>query len=170
MTTSELTEAEPHIDPAPVHPSAKRTRRLRGRFRFGIQSKIMITMLLSSILGVAVIGLIGAVSGRTALRQVESERLIEMRESQKRAVQALFKELTNSLIVQSGGFGINEATANLTAGFAQLATANVTPAQEQSLVHYYENDMIKPIKQITGDTIDLKAVLPSSNAQKYLQA
>lgn len=127
-------------------------------------------MLLSSILGVAVIGLIGAVSGRTALREVESERLIEMRESQKRAVQALFRELTSSLIVQSGGFGINEATANLSTAFAQLANANITPAEEQTLVNYYENDMIKPIKRITGNAIDLKAVLPSSNAQKYLQA
>jgi hypothetical protein len=38
-------------------------------------------MVLSGILGVAVIGLIGAMSGRSALRQVEAERLIELRES-----------------------------------------------------------------------------------------
>ncbi|WP_407559430.1 adenylate/guanylate cyclase domain-containing protein [Mycobacterium paraintracellulare] len=170
MTTSELTDAAPRIEPGPAHQPVTRTRQPRSRFRFGIQSKILITMLLSSILGVAVIGLIGAVSGRTALREVESERLIEMRESQKRAVQALFRELTSSLIVQSGGFGINEATANLSTAFAQLANANITPAEEQTLVNYYENDMIKPIKRITGNAIDLKAVLPSSNAQKYLQA
>lgn len=140
------------------------------RFRFGIQSKILLTMVLSSILGVAVIGLIGAVSGRNALRQVESERLIELRESQKRAVQALFREVTNSLIVWSGGFSINEATATLSGDFAQLATATITPAQQQELVNYYDNEMLKPINRSTGDTIDIKAVLPSSNAQKYVQA
>ena len=127
-------------------------------------------MLLSSILGVAVIGAIGAASGRNALRQVESERLIEMRESQKRAVQALFREVSNSLIICSGGFGINQATTALTADFAQLNNATISPAQQQSLVDYYDNDMIKPIKQITGDTIDIRAVLPTSNAQKYVQA
>ncbi len=30
--------------------------------------------------------------------------------------------------------------------------------------------MIKPINRATGDALDLNAVLPSSNAQKYLQA
>lgn len=127
-------------------------------------------MVLSSILGVAVIGLIGAVSGRNALRQVESERLIELRESQKRAVQALFREVTNSLIVWSGGFSINEATATLSADFAQLSNATITPAQQQELVNYYDNEMLKPINRSTGDTIDIKAVLPTSNAQKYVQA
>ncbi|EUA36611.1 adenylate and Guanylate cyclase catalytic domain protein [Mycobacterium avium subsp. avium 2285 (R)] len=172
MTTSELTDAESDIAPAPAPQPAKRTRRtpLRSRFRFGIQSKILITMLLSSILGVAVIGLIGAVSGRNALRQVESERLIELREGQKRAVQALFREVTNSLIVWSGGFTINEATAALTTGFAQLANATITPAQQQQLVNYYDNQMLKPIKHATGDSIDINAVLPNSNAQKYVQA
>jgi class 3 adenylate cyclase len=140
------------------------------RFRFGIQSKILVAMLLSGILGVGVIGLIGAVSGRNALRQVESERLIELRESQKRQVEALFREVTNSLIVYSSGFSINEATTAFTAGFNQLANATINPAQQQALVNYYENDMIKPIQRLTGNTIDINAVLPSSPAQKYLQA
>lgn len=140
------------------------------RFRFGIQSKILIAMLLSSILGVGVIGLIGAVSGRSALREVESERLIELRESQKRAVQSLFREISNSLVVWSGGFSINDATTTLGADFAQLANATITPAQQQALVTYYDNNMIKPINQVTGDSIDVDAVLPSSNQQKYVQA
>jgi len=140
------------------------------RFRFGIQSKILIAMLLSSILGVGVIGLIGAVSGRSALREVESERLIELRESQKRAVQSLFREISNSLVVWSGGFSINDATTTLGADFAQLANATITPAQQQALVTYYDNNMIKPINQVTGDSINVDAVLPSSNAQKYVQA
>ena len=127
-------------------------------------------MVLSGILGVAVIGLIGAMSGRSALRQVEAERLIELRESQKRQVEALFGEVTNSMIIWSDSFSINEATTALTAGFDQLGNATITPAQQQALVNYYENDMIKPIKRATGNELDLNAILPSSNAQKYLQA
>ncbi|MGF2945294.1 adenylate/guanylate cyclase domain-containing protein [Mycobacterium sp. Lab-001] len=150
----------------------RKSRRLLPwrRFRFGIQSKILVALLLSSILGVSVIGFIGALSGRAALRQVESERLIELRQSQKRAVESLFREAANSLIVYSGGFSFNEATTAFTDGFAQLADATITPAQQRAIVSYYDNEMIKPIKQATGDTIDINAVLPSSNAQKYLQA
>ncbi len=156
----------------PVPRAAKRTRRplIWTRFRFGIQSKILIAMVLSSIMGVAVIAMVGAISGRAALREVESERLIELREGQRRAVESLFREVTNSLVVYSGGFSIDEATVALTAGFNELSNAQITPAQQQALVAYYESDMIAPIKRATGDSIDLNAVLPSSNAQKYLQA
>jgi class 3 adenylate cyclase len=129
-----------------------------------------VALLLAGILGVAVIGLIGALTGRGALREVESERLIELRESQKRQMEALFREVTNSLIVYSGGFSVNEATAAFTAGFNQLANATITPAQQQALVNYYDNEMIKPVKRTTGGLIDLNAVLPSTAAQKYLQA
>jgi hypothetical protein len=172
LTSSELTESEPEVETTPAQVTHKTTRRrpLWPRFRFGIQSKILIAMVLSGILGVAVIGLIGALSGRTALREVESERLIELRESQQRQVQALFHEVTNSLIVYSGGFSIVEATNAFSADFNQLANATITPAQQASIVDYYTNDLIKPIKKLTGNEIDVNAVLPSSNAQKYLQA
>jgi class 3 adenylate cyclase len=180
LASTELKDAEPApettaataAESTPAEKPRKSVRRFLPlhRFRFGIQSKILVAMLLSGILGVGVIGLIGAISGRNALRQVESDRLIELRESQKRQIQALFREVTNSLIVYSGGFSINEATTAFTAGFNQLANATINPAQQQALVNYYDNDMIAPIKRLTGNSIDLNAVLPSSPAQKYLQA
>jgi class 3 adenylate cyclase len=173
LTSTQVTDPVPDAESSAA--AAKPPKRIHRpllwtRFRFGIQSKILVALLLSSILGVAVIGAIGAISGRTALRDVESERLIEMRESQKRAIQALFREVTNSLIVYSGGFSVNQATAALTDGFAQLANSQITPAQQQLLVTYYDNAMIEPIKRVTGDTIDLNAVLPTSNSQRYVQA
>jgi class 3 adenylate cyclase len=182
LTSSELTDAEPAPTTDPTSPPAQqaatpdsefqKTQKFRRRrfFRVGIQSKLLLMLLVSSILSVAVIGLIGAISGRNALRQVESERLIELRESQRRQMEALFREVTNSLIVYSGGFSVNEATTALTAGFNELANATITPAQQQALVNYYTNEMIGPIKKTTGDGINLNAVLPSSNSQKYLQA
>ncbi len=78
--------------------------------------------------------------------------------------------MTNSLIIYSGGFSTVQALESLTAGFNQLANSTITPAQQQSLVNYYDNDMIQPLKRITGETVDVNAVMPSSNAQKYVQA
>jgi class 3 adenylate cyclase len=150
----------------------QKTKRFRRRrlFRIGIQSKLLLMLLVCSISSVAVIGFIGAVSGRDALRQVESERLVELRGSQKRQMESLFKEVRDSLLVWSDSFSANEATAAFTGGFAQLANATINPAQQQALVDYYRNQMIAPIKRLTGDSIDLNAVLPTSNAEKYLQA
>jgi len=183
LTSSGLKNAEPAPESAPANalasaPAAtpesrpRKGQKVRRRrlFRVGIQSKLLLTLLVCSILSVAVIGFIGAVSGRNALRQVESERLIELRESQRRQVQALFKEVTNSLIVYSGGFSAVEAITAFTAGFDQLANAAINPAQQQALVNYYTNDMIKPIDRLTGEQLDINAIMPSSNAQKYLQA
>ena len=175
MTSSDLTEPEPEAETAPAQEttaatSQQRRRRLPRLFRVGIQSKLLVTLLVCSISSVAVIGIIGALTGRNALREVESERLIELRESQKRQVEALFKEVTNSLIVYSGGYSVVDATKAFAAGFAQLANATINPAQQQALVNYYNAEMLKPINRATGDALDLNAVMPSSNAQKYLQA
>jgi class 3 adenylate cyclase len=176
LTSSELTDAESATESVPEdavalgHEDQKAKPRRRRVFRLGIQSKLLMTLLVCSVLSVAVVGLIGALSGRTALRQVESERLIELRESQKRQLLALFKEVTNSLVVYSGGFSIVDAERAFTTGLGQLGNAQIAPAQEQALINYYNSDMIKPINRVTGETVDLNAVLPTSNAQKYLQA
>lgn len=153
-------------------PATKGARRLlpRMRFRVSIQSKILLALLLSSILSVAVIGLLAGLNGRTALREVESERLVELRETQKRQIMALFQEITNSVDVYSSGFSVDQAIVALSAGFNQLANSTITPVQERALVNYYQNQMIKPIKEVTGDQVDLNAVLPSTNAQRYVQA
>ena len=169
LTSGEPTEGTPESDSAPARRRAGRFLS-RVRFRMSIQSKILVALLLSCILSVAVVGLIGALSGQSALREVESERLIELRESQKRQIEALFAEVTNSLDVYSSGFSVNQAVIALAGGFNQLANSTVTPAQQQAITNYYENQMIKPIKQVTGEEIDLNAVLPNTNSQKYLQA
>ena len=182
MTSNELTDATTASeqqaesaaaeDPAVHESDLQRTLKLRRRhfFRIGIQSKLLMTLVLCSVLSVSVVGLIGAVSGRNALRQVEADRLTELRESQKRELEALFKSVTNSMIVYSGGFSITQALQGFSAGFNQLSNATITPAQEQALATYYDNEMIKPIKRITGETLDINAIMPSSNAQKYIQA
>ncbi|ODR09727.1 cyclase [Mycobacterium sherrisii] len=177
MTSHELADATSVTASGPTHEAvapqpadlAPKPRR-RRLFRVGIQSKLLMTLLVCSILSVAVVGLIGALSGRTALRQVESERLTELRESQKRQLLTLFKEVTNSVIVYSGGFSVVDAERAFAAAYGQLANAQITPAQQQGLINYYNNDMIKPISRVTGETVDLNAILPTSNAQKYLQA
>jgi class 3 adenylate cyclase len=129
-----------------------------------------VTLLVCSILSVAVVGIIGYLSGRSALRDLASERLVELRESQKQQVEALFKEVTDSLLVYSSGFTIIQATDAFASGFAQLANATVSPVQQQALINYYNNQMIKPIDRATGDELDINALLPSSGAQRYLQA
>lgn len=157
-----MSDAETGSDP---------TRRgLRSRTRVSIQSKLMMILLLVGISSVVVVGIVGYAVGGSGMRAGATERLIDLRESQKRAVETLFAELTNSLIIYSRGYTALEAVQTFTVGFDKLADATTNPAQQQAIVSHYDNKLIKPIQQRTGERLDIEALLPKSNAQTYLQA
>jgi HAMP domain-containing protein len=95
--------------------------------------------------------------------------MTELREAQKRAMEMLFADLTDSLIVYSSGSTAVDAVQAFTAGFDQLDNTTIDPGQQQSMVEYYNDKLIKPIQQATGDKLSIDALLPNTNAQKYLQ-
>lgn len=161
---SELTS--PHS----TEPARKRKRRPRALSRISIQSKIMLMLLVASLASLGVIGVVEYIAARNALLPTASERMTQLREAQKRAVETLFADLTNSLVVYSRGSTAMDAVQAFTAGFDQLANATIDPGQQQTLVNYYTDKVIKPVERDTGTKLDLNALLPNSNSQKYLQA
>lgn len=162
----------PSTDPVPEDqtvPAGKVRRHRRPLSRLSIQSKIMVMLLVSSLASLAVICGVEYIAGRHALLPAASERMVELREAQTRAIEMLFADLTNSLVVYSRGSTADEAVQAFTAGFDQLADAPTDPGQQRALENFYTNKLIKPIQQATGEKLDIAALLPSSNAQKYLQ-
>jgi class 3 adenylate cyclase len=153
--------------PAPK-PGKLRTRRRLSRV--SIQSKLLVMLLLTSILSAAVVGAIGYQSGRSSLRASVFDALTEIRESQARELESQLKDLKNSLLIYTRGSTTNDALTAFTAGFDQLANATIDPAQQQAIVDYYTNVFAKTELQQTGKQPDINALLPTSNAQKYLQA
>jgi class 3 adenylate cyclase len=149
--------------------SAKRSRR-RLMSRVSIQSKLLVMLLLTSILSAAVVGAIGYQSGRNSLRNSVFDRLTEIRQSQSRQLQHGIQDLKDSLVIYSRGATATQAIGAFTADFDQLATSTINPAQQQSLVDYYAKRFAKDEKAQTGDDVDISALLPTSPAQKYLQA
>jgi class 3 adenylate cyclase len=158
---------------AQEHPEARRFTRLRRRrlfSRFSIQSKLVLMMVLCTIVAAAVVGLIAFQAGRSSLRNQVFNRLTEVRESQSRALDSEFKDLKNSLVIYSHGAITVPALTAFIAGFDQLGNTTINPAQEQSIADYYNNTFMKAIGQYSNAKPDLNAVLPATNAQKYLQA
>ena len=154
-------------------PGSGRFRRLRRRrllSRFSIQSKLVLMMVLCTIIGSAVVGSIAYQAGRSSLRTQVFNRLTEVRESQSRAVASEFKDLKNSLIIYSHGAITVPALQAFNAGFDQLSNATIDPAQQQSISDYYNNTFMNEIKHYSTVKPDLGAVLPATNAEKYLQA
>lgn len=127
-------------------------------------------LLVSSLASLGVIGVVGYVAARNALLPAASERVTQMREAQKRATETLFSDLSDSLVIYSRGSTAADAVQAFTNGFDQLANAPVDPGQQQALVNFYNDTLIKPIERDTGKKLALDAVLPSNNSQRYLQA
>jgi class 3 adenylate cyclase len=166
MTT--ITEPETTTEPEP----APKPRSLRRRVlsRISIQSKLLVMLLLTSVLSAAVVGLIGYQSGQSSLRASAFDRLTEIRQSQSRQLQAQIADLQDSLVIYSHGSTATEAIQAYTAGFDQLNHATITPVQQQAIQKYYADVFTKAEHAQTGEDVDVEALLPTSNAQKYLQA
>ncbi|MGZ5378265.1 MAG: HAMP domain-containing protein, partial [Mycobacterium sp.] len=165
MTTS--TDPESSTPTAP----AKKPRNLRlpVASRVSIQSKLLMMLLVTSVLSAAVVGAIGYQSGRSSLRESVFDRLTEIRQSQSRQLREGIGDLKNSLVIYSRGATSIQAIQAFTAGFDQLNTVTISPAQQQSLVDYYTNQFA-PTKKSIGEDVDVDAVLPDTNAARYLQA
>jgi class 3 adenylate cyclase len=149
---------------------SRRPWRRRLLTRISIQSKLVLMMVLCTIVAAAVVGFIAFHAGRNSMRTQAFSRLTELRESQARALKAQFTDLKNSLVVYSHGAIVTPALDAFIAGFDQLANATIDPAQQKSIVDYYNNTFLKQIGQSGNVKPDLDMVLPTSNAQKYLQA
>ena len=161
--------------PNPADPPVETTtsatpRRRRVMSRVSIQSKLLVMLLLTSVLSAAVVGAIGYQSGRNSLRASVFDRLTEIRQSQSRQLQIGISDLKNSLVVYSRGSTASQAIAAFTAGFDQLGAATIDPAQQQALDDYYAKRFARDEKAQTGDDIDVMALVPTGNAERYLQS
>lgn len=126
-------------------------------------------LVLYTVVAAAVVGIIAFQAGRSSLREAVFNRLTELRHSQSQALESELSDLKNSLIMFTHGVNLAGAIREFTAGFDELADATIDPAQSQSIVDYY-NRFTREAEQHSGAVIDTNALLPTSNAQRYLQA
>lgn len=156
--------------PSTVITAIDERRHWRLLSRLSIQTKLMFILLLTGIVSVSVVGFVELQYGAEELQHAATSKLVQAREAQRRAVTGLFTEMTNSLIVFSGGVTAAAALKSFTAGFDELATAAVTPDQQRAIEEYYRDNFTKGLAERTDEQPDVAALLPTSNAQRYLQA
>lgn len=135
-----------------------------------IQSKLLLMLLATSVLSAAVVGFIGFRSGRDSLQAAALDRLTLIRTAQVRQLQAQFKDLKDTLIIYTHDTTCANAIAAFAAGLDQLAGATVDPAEEEAIRGYYQKELAARGEAQTGAPVQVDSLLPTSNAQKYLQA
>lgn len=134
--------------------------------RVSIQSKLMLMLLAMTILATAVAGGIGFESGRTSLRAAVFERLTGIRQAQARVLELGISDLRGSLLIVSRGEAVAGALKAFDAGFGELSDATITPAQGKAITDFYNRRFAEAAK----DGIDVAALMPTTNAARYLQA
>lgn len=135
-----------------------------------IQSKLIVMLVVCTMLAASVVGAIAFWVGTTSLRTAVFNRLTQVREAQSLVLERQFADLKNSLTIFTHAQTTASALQGFTDGFNQLNNSQISPAQWQGLVDYYNNDFIKAAQRHSGVTLDSAALLPTSNAQRYLQA
>lgn len=134
--------------------------------RVSIQSKLMLMLLAMTILATVVAGGIGFESGRSSLRAAVFEQLTGIRQAQARVLELGISDLRNSLMIVARSGTVVNALNAFDAGFVQLSDATVTRAEDRSILDYYNRRFASEAK----DGLDVEALLPISNAARYLQA
>ena len=153
------------------------TGRLRNRTprkgllgRVSILSKLLLMLLTIAVLATGIAGAIGFQSGRSSLRASVFERLTATRDAQSRLVERGLADLASSLVINAHGETISMALGAFTGGFDQLNAATINPAQSKSLVDFYNGKFATDKSDPDNGSLDINALLPTSNAAKYLQA
>lgn len=157
--------------PDPVAARQPRWRRNPSRKlfnRISIQSKLILMLVLCTVISAAVVGGIAYQTGRNSLRTAAINRLTEIRESQKRALEQEVNDLRNALITYTNGATVQGALRDFTAAFDQLGNAPITPEQTKAIADYYAV-FAKNTEKYSGNRLDVAALLPTSNAERYLQ-
>lgn len=134
-----------------------------------IQSKLILMLALCTILAAVVVGGIAYQTGRTSLREGAFNRLTEIREAQRRELTTQLADLKSALVTYTHGVMTQDALRDFSAGFDKLSTAAVTPEMQKSIVDYYDY-FAKETEKYSGIRLDASALLPTSNAERYLQA
>lgn len=135
----------------------------------GIQSKLLIVLLIISVLSVLVAGTIGYISGTDSLRQAEFDRMTQLRESRAREITAYFDTIADAASIVTHGTTTVNAVRDFGAAFAELDSTPPPPEAEAAVTQYYETVFAPALSERTGQPVDPTLFEPTGSAATYLQ-
>ncbi|MGB3353696.1 MAG: adenylate/guanylate cyclase domain-containing protein [Mycobacterium sp.] len=147
-----------------VNGTARRSRRA-----LGIQSKLLIILLVVSVVSVLVAGAIGYASGTESLTNAEFKRMTQLRESRAREITAYYRTVTDAASIVTHGTTTVNAARDFSAAFAELDATPPPPEARAAVTDYYEDVFAPLLSERTGQPADPTLFEPTGNAAIYLQ-
>jgi class 3 adenylate cyclase len=162
--------SRPQVEPSPSEPVTRRRRRFVLRWpRLGIQSKLLMMLLVTSIVSCVVVGVVGYRSGRDALREKAFDQLTFLRNSRARGITREYNRLLSNIIIYTRGKTAIDGVQALHEAFHELDDAELTPDEDEALRSYYEDVFVPRLEDNLGTTSSAEVFLPTKPAQRYLQ-
>jgi class 3 adenylate cyclase len=135
----------------------------------GIQSKLLIALLIVSVLSVLVAGSIGYVSGTNSLRDAEFSRMTQLRESRAREITEYFRSVTDAAAIITHGSTTVNAVREFSSAFDQLNATPPPPDAKAAITRYYQDVFAPALSERTGQPAEPRLFEPTGNAAAYLQ-
>jgi hypothetical protein len=139
----------------------------------GIQSKLLLMLLATSIISCVVVGVVGYRTGRDALREKAFEQLTFVRNTRARGMEREYTRLENQLAIFTRGHTAIQAIQAIDAfheGFHELEETELDPDQDAAVRAYYEDVFVPNLNSAQDADALASAYVPTNPAQRYLQA
>lgn len=127
-------------------------------------------LLCVSLLSAVVVGVIGFLNGRDSLRAAAFEQLTTIRELRAEEIQATFANIQRGVVLDSRTTDTIQASIDFNAGFEELRDSPIDPVLADDVSAYYENTFVPELEKRSGDNFDAAALLPNTDAGRYLQS
>ncbi|MCU1406303.1 MAG: hypothetical protein JWQ43_2606 [Glaciihabitans sp.] len=147
--------------------SPPRGRRLPGA---GVQTKLLIMLLCVSLLSAGIVGAIGFLNGRDSLREAAFNQLTTIRELRTEEIEATFANIQRGVTLDSRTKDSVDASLDFNLGFEQLRTTDIDAGLEADVLSYYEDTFVPALEQRSGQDFEAEALMPNTDAGRYLQA
>jgi HAMP domain-containing protein len=140
-----------------------------GLERIGVQSRLIVLMLLVSLGSIAVIGWIGYRSARAAITNAVQNQLQSVRHSKTSGLMAMLGALRDQVISLSDGKLATEAMEAFRDAYRGVGDRKLTAEQEEELEKYYTSVFMRRLRARLGGSQEAGQYVPSQAGQRYLQ-
>ncbi|WP_430592525.1 adenylate/guanylate cyclase domain-containing protein [Humidisolicoccus flavus] len=153
-----------------TEPSATTRTARANRRGLGIQSKLLVMLLVVSLVSILVTGIIGYSNGRASLNAAAFEQLTTIRELRANEVEQLIRSVQTGVQIDSRTSDTVDASLAFNQAFAELDSAGPYPGERERALEFYESTFLPQLESETGMTYDAVGLMPNSEAGVYLQA
>jgi class 3 adenylate cyclase len=138
--------------------------------RLSIRTKFLLMVLLTSLVGLAVITTLSSMTGKAALTEAAFNQLTSYRAAKKQQLEWYFQNLRNTFAVLGTDAAVVEAYRDLRAGFRTLAQTPIEASRRNKLMQHYEQNILPRLTNAEGRTPPLMDIFPSEPAAVEIQA